>query len=75
MYKQFIVAHPELASFTRLGFMDGSNLATNADDNTRYKVVLGQLDAIDAAGAADRAKKLLVNLGFSAELLGRTSAS
>lgn len=44
----------------------------DADENARYREVLSQLEAIDAASAATRAKKMLIDLGFNEELLART---
>lgn len=46
--------------------------STSPEDNTKYKECLSQLDAIDASSAEVRAKRLLVSLGFTEELLGRT---
>eukprot|EP00930_Biecheleria_cincta_P009553 TRINITY_DN111333_c0_g1_i1.p1 TRINITY_DN111333_c0_g1~~TRINITY_DN111333_c0_g1_i1.p1 ORF type:complete len:793 (+),score=167.89 TRINITY_DN111333_c0_g1_i1:99-2477(+) len=45
---------------------------TAAENNARYRDCLSQLEAIEASSAADRAEQLLVNLGFSKELLSRT---
>lgn len=45
---------------------------TVAEGNERHRVCLSQLEAIGASGAAVRAKTMLVNLGFSEELLGRS---
>ncbi|CAK0857940.1 unnamed protein product [Prorocentrum cordatum] len=45
---------------------------TSAAENERHREILSQLESIDAAGAAARARKMLVDLGFTDELLGRT---
>jgi len=44
---------------------------STAEENEEFKACLSQLEAIDASSAAIRARKMLVNLGFSDELLGR----
>lgn len=45
---------------------------TDAKGNARYQECISQLEAIDAATAPTRARQMLVDLGFSDELLGRT---
>lgn len=45
---------------------------TGEEENKRYQAILNQLEAIDASSAAERATKMLVNLGFSEELLCRS---
>lgn len=64
----------EAAAERRLLLEESKRLEGSVDpnDNARLHECLCQLEAIDAASAAVRAKAVLVNLGFSEELLGRT---
>jgi len=45
---------------------------TSVEDNARHRDCLSQLEAIGASSAHERATKLLVNLGFTDDLLGRS---